>query len=341
MSDMSHVPLRVLFVVPGLAIGWRMIFTKNDIAAIEKLGVQGCSFHLLSRTSPRRLIKEAMRFRKAIKEFRPDLVHVHYGTVSACFCAALTALPLVVTYQGSDLNPCSSMNGVRSAVGRLLSQLAALRADRLVCVSRELRDRLWWNRTKASILPSGVNTTLFHPLPRDEARARLGWGLREKIVISSAGTDPIRKRLDLARAGVRAAEARCGPIRLVVLDGSTAHEEMPILLNAADCLLMTSDWEGSPNVVKEAIACDLPVVSVPVGDVAERLRFVRPSSIVARDPAELGAALAELLTCPMRSNGQDVIHEVAADRFAQQMVSIYGEMVRDSKIPPMREGLEA
>jgi teichuronic acid biosynthesis glycosyltransferase TuaC len=322
---MSHASLRVLSVVPGPPIGWSMIFIRNDIAAIEKLGVTGRSFYLLSRTSVPVLIKEAYRFRKEIQDFKPDLVHVHYGTVSAFFCVALTRLPLVVTYQGSDLNPCTGMNTVRWGVGRLLSQLAALRADRIICVSRELKDRLWWNRARAHVLPSGVDTTVFFPCPISEARTQLRWADNEKVVVSSAGTDPRRKRLDLVKAAVKAAESRCGAIRLIVLDGTTEHKELPTLLNAADCLLMTSDWEGSPNIVKEAMACNLPVVSVDVGDVKERLRDVEPSPIVSRDPEALGAALAAILRTRKRSNGHEVIRELSAPKVAERVLSIYDE----------------
>jgi glycosyltransferase involved in cell wall biosynthesis len=322
---MSHSNLRVLSVVPGPPIGWRMIFIRNDIAAIERLGVTGRSFYLLSRTSVPLLLKEAYRFRKELQDFKPDLVHVHYGTVSAFFCVALTRRPLVVTYQGSDLNPCTGMNAVRWGVGRLLSQLAALRAKRIICVSRELRDRLWWRQARAHVLPSGVDTSVFYPWPIREARAQLGWALDEKVVVTSAGTDPPRKRLDLVKAAVTVAESQCGTIRLIVLDGTTEHKELPIVLNAADCLLMASDWEGSPNIVKEAMACNLPVVSVDVGDVKERLRDVNPSPIVSRDPEALGAAVAGILATRERSNGHEAIRELSAPNVAERILSIYDE----------------
>ncbi|HJR76191.1 MAG TPA: glycosyltransferase [Nitrospiraceae bacterium] len=322
----SYKP-RVLFVIPGLPIGWRMIFIRNDIAAIEKLGIVGRSFYLVSRTSLPVLVNEARRFRREIKEFKPDLVHVHYGTVSAFFCAATTRLPLIITYQGSDLNPCPGMSKVRWGFGRILSQFAALRASRIICVSRELRDRLWWKSHTAAVLPSGVDTAMFRPMPKSKARAQLGWASHEKIVVSSAGTDPPRKRLDLAQAAVRVAESTCGKVRFIVLDGRTEHKEIPLLFNAADCLLLTSESEGSPNVVKEAIACGLPVVSVDVGDVKERLSNVQPSHIVGRDPYELGGAIARVLCDPQRSNGHEVVGEICAETISKRMLTLYRQVL--------------
>ncbi len=322
---------RILFVVPGLPIGWSMIFIRNDIAAVEKLGITGRTFYLVSRTSVPVLIREAVRFRREIAQFNPDLVHAHYGTVTALFCAILTRRPLVITYRGSDLNPCPGMNPVRSWIGRGLSQLAALRASRIICVSGQLKERLWWNSAHAQIFPSGVNTTLFRPHPKTEARAQLGWAETEKVVISSAGTDPPRKRLDLARASVEVAEGLCGKIRFVVLDGQAEQRDIALLFSAADCFILTSEWEGSPNVVKEAMACGLPVVSVDVGDVGERLRNVHPSMIVSRDPRELGAAVARLVQAQVRSNGHEMVREVSAETMAAKVLSLYRELCSEQK----------
>ncbi len=302
-----------------------MVFIRNDIAAVEKRGVIGRTFTLCSRTSVPVLMSEAKRFRRELNEFRPDLIHAHYGTVTAFFCVVITQCPLVITYQGSDLNPCTGMNLVRSLLGRGLSQLAALRADRIICVSQQLKDRLWWNRTKTHVVPSGVDTSVFCPVSKDEARAKLGWANHEKVVVSSAGTDPARKRLDLVHAAVRVAQESCGNIRLVVLDGRTEHKDLPELFSAADCFLLTSDWEGSPNVVKEAMACSLPIVSVDVGDVRERLRNVYLSPIVSRDPQELGKALAKVLCKPERSNGHEIIAELSSEKVAGKVLSLYRE----------------
>jgi glycosyltransferase involved in cell wall biosynthesis len=305
-----------------------MIFARNQIEALEQLGVINRSFFLRSRTSPLVLLEEARRFRRTLAEFHPDLVHAHYGTVTALFCALLTRKPLVITFQGGDLNPYWHPNCLRPPTGRLLSQLAALCAGRIICVSAQLEGRLWWNRTRAQVLPSGVDTSVFYPLPKTEARAKLGWAGHEKVVVSSAGTDPPRKRLDLAQAAVRIAESTCGKIRFVVLDGHVRQSDIALMFNGADCFLFTSDSEGSPNIIKEAIACNLPVISVDVGDVRERLRDVIPSRIISRDPHEIGKALAEFLTKPERSNGAQLIQDLSAENIALRVLRLYEEALK-------------
>ena len=98
---------------------------------------------------------------------------------------------------------------------------------------------------------------------------------------------------------------------------------MPCCFNAADCLALASVNEGSPNVVKEAIACNLPVVATDVGDVAERLEQVYPSRVVGRDVVEFGKALAEILAEKHRSNGREQVALYSETSVAESIRSFY------------------
>jgi len=259
--------------------------------------------------------------RKEIRAFQPDLVHAHFGTMTAFLAIVSTALPVIITYRGSDLNPNRNRGWLRQAVGILLSQVAALRAARIICVTNQLKNRLW-RKDRVSVIPGGVDTTVFYPRRSDEVRRELGWGMDERVVLFNAG-DPIIKRLDLARAAVQFAESACGRIRFVVLDGNFPPNLIPSTMNAANCLLVTSDWEGSPTIVKEAMACNLPVVSVDVGDVRERLFEVRPSVIVTRDASEIGKGITEILRHGQRSNGRELINNVSSEANSQRIISVY------------------
>jgi len=315
--------LRVLSVIPGDAAGASMIFAKRQVTALQELGVISQPFFLSSRTSPTVLIRERQRFQRETREFRPDVIHAHFGTMTAFFCAISGTSPLVVTYRGSDLNPCPSINWLRSAVGRFLSQITALRASRIICVSEQLKARLAWTKQCVVVIPSGVDTHVFYPRPRSAARSELGWGTEERVVLFNASKYPIIKRLDLAQAAVEIARSRCGAIRFMILDGYTEPKIIPTMMNGADCLLLTSDWEGSPNVVKEAMACNLPVISVDVGDVRERLVTVYPSWIVPRDHKEIGKALAQILMRGERSNGNLAIRALSQEIVSIDTSSIY------------------
>lgn len=317
--------LRVLYLFPGEANGSAMIFAKKQVAAIREQGVVCEIFALQSRTNVSCLRGESRRLRELLVSFEPDLLHAQYGTVTAFLAAMSATVPLVITFRGSDLNPAPCDPWLRSLVRRWVSQYAARKAARMICVSEGLKRRLWWGRDRTVVLPSGVDTEVFYPRSQSAARAELGWGAAERIVLFNAGLTPAVKRLDLAQAAVMTAEQLCGPIRCVVLDGRVPQETVATMMNGADCALITSDWEGSPTIVQEALACNLPVVSVEVGDVRERLAGVIPSAIVARNPADLARALADLLTAPRRSNGRAGIAAVAQDSIARLTLAVYHE----------------
>jgi teichuronic acid biosynthesis glycosyltransferase TuaC len=318
-------PLRVLAVTPLPSSKGSMVYVARQVAALEAAGVTCQAFTVASRSSPRIVVREWGRLRREIQAFQPHIVHAHYGTMTAFLAILSTALPVIVTYQGSDLNPNRGRGRLREVVGNLLSQIAALRAARIICVSKQLKDKLWWRRDRVSVIPTGVDMTLFYPRDRHAARRELGWEKDERIVLFNAN-DPICKRLDLARAAVQFAESLCGRIQFVVLDGNVSPGLIPLMMNAADCLLLTSDWEGSPNVVKEALACNLPVVSVDVGDVREQLERVRPSVIVPRDSSEIGRALSEILKQGERSNGCESGNALSNETVSQRIVSLYGTL---------------
>lgn len=316
--------MRVLFVIPGEARGSSMIFARRQAQSLAREGVEVELFHLRSRTSPRELAREWVRFRRRVRSFDPQVIHAHFGTVTALFAAlAAPSRPLVITFRGSDLNVSLSL---RSLAGQWLSQIAALRAGRIVCVSRQLRERLWWRRGNVVILPSGVDPEVFCPEPRSQPRQRLGWSDDERVVLFNAGHDPATKRLDLAREALALTQGLLTRVRMEVLDGATAPERIPELLNAADCLLLTSDREGSPTVIQEALACNLPVISVEVGDTVERLRGVRRSAIVPREAAAIAIELARVLRKPTRSDGRRKVGEFSAQRIAGELRRIYGEL---------------
>jgi glycosyltransferase involved in cell wall biosynthesis len=326
--DGGGAGIRVLAVSPSSAEMRSMPFIHRQIASLERLGVRIRPFFLRSRTSVPVLCRELLRFRREVRDFQPDIVHAHFGTTTSLFCAMGTARPLVISFRGSDLNPAPGVRWARNRTGHVLSQLSALRAQRIVCVSDELTRRLWWRGSRAEVVPTGVNLDLFTPRRRDEARRALGWSPGEPIVLFNARTDPVGKGLPLAERAIGLARQRRPQLRFVVLRGETPPERMPLLYSAADCLLLTSHYEGSPNFLKEAMACNLPVVSVAVGDSVLRLRGVRPSSIVDRDPARIAAAVLEIVETPTRSNGRERIAEIAEERVARRILDVYRSMVR-------------
>ena len=248
---------------------------------------------------------ELRKLRAAVAQARPDILHAQYGKFTALM-AAFAGAPLVITFRGTDINRNTKYSAVRSVLGILASQVAALFARGIVCVSNEICSKVWARRWRPTIvLPTGVDLRIFKPMDRMAARRKLGLSADERVVLFNASKNPEVKDPALAQAAVDHAAARLDNIRLVTLDGTARPEDVPLYMNAADVLLLTSRTEGSPTVVQEAMACNLPVVSVTVGDVRERLQGVLHCTVVgSREPAALAAALVPLLQNPRRSDGR-------------------------------------
>jgi teichuronic acid biosynthesis glycosyltransferase TuaC len=315
--------MRILAVIPGTGEDADFIFARRQVESLVNLGLDIQVFYLKSRTEPRVVLREYLRLKKTISECAPDLVHAHFGTVTSFVCACATLRPLAITFRGSDLNAERGIGFLRVRIGLLLSQLSALRASAIFCTSEKLRDQLWWRRGKAVVIPSGINLSLFDPMEKKHARKLLGWQEDKKTVLFNAGRNPVVKGQRLAREAVSMAEREIGPIQFVELNGDISPEKIPIYLNASDCLVLASESEGSPNILKEALACNLPVASVDVGDARERLMGVVPSCVVPRNARSLSQAICEIIRVGGRSNGRDMIQDCEQEEIAKKLWTHY------------------
>lgn len=308
-----------------------MVFAREAGRALRSRGVEVEEFFVESRTSPVALWRDWCRLRSMARNGGFDALHAQYGAVNGFLCtAAVGRLPFVLSLRGSDLNRVPSMNPLRNQLTRLLSQLAAWRADAVICVSEALSEQLWCDRRKVHVIPSGVDLDVFCPIGRTQARRELAWPDDESVVLFNAGKAPQQKGQPLVQAAVEILRGRSTPLRLHVTTGGHSREEMVRLLSAADCLVLASETEGSPNIVKEAMACNLPVVSVEAGDVRERLQGARPGAIVAREPAALAQAIGEVVACAQRSNGRDLLRRqgLSQAETVARLQSVYASLGR-------------
>jgi glycosyltransferase involved in cell wall biosynthesis len=176
------------------------------------------------------------------------------------------------------------------------------------------------------IIPNGIDLKLFCPGPRELAREHLGWDHESQVVLLNAAGDPHRKGLDLAQESMKLVQSKLPRAKLCVIS-NIQPDVMPLYYRAADVLLSASLAEGSPNVVKEALACNLPVVSSPVGDVEERLAGVHPSLIVPRNVQAIANGLEKILREGKRSNGREHARHLGLDQVAQRVLSVYGSVL--------------
>jgi len=244
-----------------------------------------------------------------------DVVHANYG-LTAPLALAQPNLPVVLSLWGSDLFGSYGW----------LSKRCARHCDAVIVMSEEMATELGGDPL---VLPHGIDTERFAPEPQAQAQAHVGWDPETKHVLFPYAPSRTVKNYPLAERVVeRVADRFDGPVQLEAVHG-VPHEEVVRYMNAADALLLTSRREGSPNSVKEALACGLPVVATDVGDVRERLRGVNPST-VAETETDLVDGLLDALRAGKPSNGREIVGELSMDRMADRLVEVYRRVSRGS-----------
>lgn len=307
------------------------VFVDRQITSLKQTGARVSTFDIGTSHSPVHIFRRWLELRRQVRKVDPDLIHGQYGTIVGIL-TAFAGKPAIISFCGSDLLPGSPVSSLRLLVGFVLSNIASLRAEGLICKSEQLRQALWWRKSRAVVIPSGVDLNLFAPGPQNEARKELGWDLENPVAMVNVGTDPKRKGIDLAQAAMEFVRARLPNAELQVIS-NVEPTQMALYYRAADVLLCTSIMEGSPNVVKEALACNLPVVSTPVGDVPERLAGVEPSCVVSRDPRDFGEAIVNILLTRQRSNGRERIIDLGLDQVAGRILTIYRSVLKRRPVP--------
>lgn len=249
----------------------------------------------------------------AIHRFQPDVVHAHYG-LCGLLCTLQHKVPVVVTYHGSDINNKKMM---------CLSRIAMQRAAHNIFVSKALLMKAGKAAVRASVIPCGVNLEVFRQMDRCEARLRMGLQVNGCYVLFAGSFDNEVKNPQLAQEAC----ALLSPnVELLELKGYT-RQEVALLLNAADCLLMTSHSEGSPQVTKEALACGCSVVSVDVGDVAEQLEGTDAGVIVERTPEAIATAIAAQLNRERKVQNSKRIERFDNRWIVKHIIEIYKTIV--------------
>jgi teichuronic acid biosynthesis glycosyltransferase TuaC len=323
------LPIRVLMVTSDWlwnSWGGPAVFIARQAAFLEREGVEVELFPFKGSRRPGNYVAAWKEVHRRIEEGGYDLVHAQFG--QSGLTALPSHLPLVVTFRGDDLEGIIGENGRYIASGWLLRQLSrfvARRAAAVIVVSDHMR-RYLPSSVAAHVIPSGLDLELFRPEPRDLVRRRLGLPLDERLVLFVGNPALARKRYGLAVEAMEIVNRRLAA-RLMV-GWERTHQEIATLMNACDALLCTSMQEGSPNAVKEALACNLPVVSVAVGDVPLRLRGLSGCELCPDDGAEtIAAAITRVLQRGTRIDGRPAVQDLDERLLTRRLIEVYRSVV--------------
>jgi teichuronic acid biosynthesis glycosyltransferase TuaC len=305
--------LVVTNITPDAAAPARGVFVRDQVAALRRAGVD---VELLSFPGGRWNYPRAVPgIRRLLRRERFDLVHAHFGL--AGWCASLAgARPLIVTFHGTD---------VRHPISGRLSRRLVPRLDLVAGASRALfapesgRPGLP-KRSGAAVLPCGADLERFQPSPRAEARERLGLDPRGRYLLFPAATSRPEKRYDRAAEVGRLASAE------VLTAGAIEAEQMPDWVNAASAVLVTSDNEGFGLAAVEGLACNVPVLSTPVGVAPALLGGVEGCLAEAFDTDRWAGLARRHLDAPdARVEGRERARWFSAQLMAERVMVAYHE----------------
>jgi len=277
---------------------------------------------------PRSVLDYISFYHRVLKNTRMhyDLVHANYG-LTAPFALAQPHRPLVLTLWGSDLRLFLN-NRKWNWLCKNLIELEGF--DEIMVRSEEMRINLKREfGLDAHIVPSGVDLDKFKPMEKEKAKNEVGWKQDVKHILFPYPHSRDVKNYPLAEEVVEEVKSRTNEkVELKVVYG-VPHKKILVYYNASDVLLLTSKSEGSPNTVKEAMACNVPVVSTDVGDVELLLDDVEFSK-VCDGKEELVDELLDVIDCDSWSNGRKRIKEleISLEDMGKKIVEIYEGALR-------------
>jgi teichuronic acid biosynthesis glycosyltransferase TuaC len=288
-------------------------FVQEQVEALRKEGVDVDVFLVDGSEHKLNYFWGIFRLWGWLLKHQYDLIHAHY-IFSGIIARTQFLHPVVLTHHGPELwtwqfLPCKMINPL---------------VNKVILVSPEMDERLKYK--KAIIIPCGINFDLFKPMPRDEAREKLNLPRDKKLILWAGHYHRPEKRFDIVKKAVAIAREKDPSIDFVLVSGQP-HEVIPTYMNACDVLLLVSDAEGSPMVVKEAMACNLPVVSVPVGDVAEVIGGTEGCYLCTQDPADVAEKLVLALKQPKRTTGREDIRHMDGSAIARRIKKVYEEVL--------------
>ena len=303
--------MRVL-IVARCKYGRYAPFITEQVDAIEKQGVE-CQYFGVDGKGIVGYLRQIPKLRKVIREFHPDIIHAHYG-----LCGLLAnfqrRIPVVTTYHGSDINDPRVLRLSKKCIRR--SRFNIFVSQKNVDIARPQRD--------FALIPCGVNLEDYPITDKADARRQMGLNPAGIFILFAGAFDNPVKNAPLAQAAM----ALIPEAELLELKGFS-RSQVATLMQAVDAFLMTSFTEGSPQVIKEALACGCPIVSVDVGDVRERTEGIACCVTPDRDAEDLARSILQALDFGGRTNGRQVIEKnsLSNDVIAARIISVYENLL--------------
>jgi glycosyltransferase involved in cell wall biosynthesis len=304
-----------ILIVANYNPGRFSTFVVEQMTALKKCGCEIQTFGIVGK-GLLGYLKNLPALKQTIKEFRPDIIHAHYG-LSGLLATLQRDAPVVTTYHGSDIHS-------RGWVLRL-SQLCMKRSAYNLFVSSDLRKIANYRGENGQIIPCGIDIDTFYPMDKESAIKSIGWSQNARHILFAGAFNRAVKNAPLAQEAI----TRIPDCQLIELKNFD-RKEVRLALNACDSLLMTSFNEGSPMIIKEAMACGTPIVTVDVGDVNAVLGKTQGCYLVKYDAEDIAAKIKSALRFNQKTDGRQRLINLGLtnDLVTQKIVEVYRKILK-------------
>ncbi|MCP4152423.1 MAG: glycosyltransferase family 4 protein [bacterium] len=316
--------MKILFVCSGKSGDSVTPFIKSQGESLVAQGLE-LDYFTISGKGIKGYLKSIPLLKKHLKANSYDVIHAHYALCGWVAVAAMPKAPVMVSYMGCDVYGDVTPDGKRTErLNILLAKMLQPFVKRIIVKSRNLEKYIYLKK-KVHIIPNGVNFERFKPRDKKEYRKRLGLAPDNKLVLFLGNpTDP-RKNITLVK---KAVEILNEPNIELIAPYPMKHSEVAEYLNAADVFVLTSHLEGSPNVVKEAMACNCPIVGTDVGDVKEVIANTGGCFVTTFNPSDTADNIKQALTFGQPTSGRKDIAHLNEVLVAKKIIGIYEELIR-------------
>ena len=296
-------------------------FLVEQVQYLRGNGIKA-EIHKISSKSLCSKIISIIELRIKLKKSRYDIIHTHWG-YNGLFCLGSNS-PHIVTYHGSDLNKPNNYD-FRLMMAYLISRLSTKFSNYNIFVSKRLAQNSFRANKNRAIIPMGVDLKKYFPMDRHECRKKLKMPLKKNLILFGGNSTKTVKRISLAENSIELLGDDYELIKIDYID----HKIVPIYINACDLLLMTSISEGSPMMIKEALACNKPIISTNVGDVAEQINSLDNCYVLNDEsPQNFAKKIKKCIGKNKVPNGRERIKEkYSLEKTADSLISLYKSMI--------------
>ena len=304
--------MRILIIASGNSLQLSP-FVKEQAESLIKQGLS-IDFFLIKGKGLFGYLKNYFLLMKKIRYEEYNLIHAHYG-LSGLLATMQLSVPVVITFHGSDVNMKKNY---------IFSRIASRLSTSNIFVHQSLSEKLKIYRNPPNIIPCGFDNNLFYPIPKDKAREILKWERSKRYIVFSSSFDNKIKNVQLAWS----ATSDINNCDLIELKGY-GKEQINLILNASDLLLVTSLSETGPIIVKEALACNCPIISTNVGDVQKLIRNVQNCYISSYNPKDIKKRINLVFMKNKRTNGEQAIKNFNLEKIAYKVIAVYKNILNN------------